>query len=115
MSIYIRHLSHDQTVHYDANGKEVGLVAVSALVEHFRSHVAESSSIAEKTLVLAEVFTYSKVYYFDIHVLIKHNVLRFYVLVNYLLSVDVLQRLKNATNQKFQTFFHFFILELRSL
>ena len=97
MSVCVWHLAHDKAVHYDADGEEVGLVAVATFAQHLRCHVAQGAAIAEKSLVLTQVFADTKVYYLDVHVFIKHDVLGFYVLVYYFVAVNVLERLENAS------------------
>ena len=96
MSVLVWHFPHDKAIHYDADGEEVGLVAIPTFVQHLRSHVAQRATIAEKSLVLTQVFADSEVYYLDVHVFIKHDILGFYVLVNYFIVVNVLERLENA-------------------
>ena len=90
MSVLVGHLSHDKAVHYNADGEEVGLVAVPRFVQHFWSHVAKRSSIAEIALVLTQILANTEVYYLDLHVLVKHNILWLYVLVNNFLFMNVL-------------------------
>jgi hypothetical protein len=89
MPILKWHLAHDEAIHDNSNGEEVRLVAVAAFVQHLRSHISQSTAIAQKSLVLRKVFADSKVYYLDVHVFVKHDVLWLYVLVNNLLLMDV--------------------------